>query len=125
MRPKTFKSIIGTAVFFSFFAYSVFGCKKDSSYRPTYSQTETEQKNTLTVGTASSSFYEPTDMMIQYMNKRLKNKQLQIVTGSNYEEFLNKISKGIYDITLLNGLEALKAQKYGYKIVAKFESDST
>lgn len=120
--PTSFatKRIFGCLV-----AISLFGCKEKPTYKPSYSHFKPQEQKTLIMGCANPGYYEPFDITVQYINKKLKDVQLRTESASNYENYLSKIQKGAYDITYANGLEALNAQKYGYRIVAKFESDST
>lgn len=108
-----------------FLMLTLYGCKENTDYKPSYSQSKNEKKKTLTIGCANRAFYEPLDLTVQLLNKRLKSVQLKMVAAANYEDFLTKMQQGVYDITYTNGLEALKEQKKGYNIAAKFESDST
>lgn len=104
--------------------FTLFGCKENPSYRPTYVH-KNSSKKTLTLVCSTLLFYDLYQHLTTTMNKNLKNVQLKLVAAPNYDIYISKMNQRAYDIIFVNGLAAMKAQKNGYTIIGKFGDDSS
>ena len=91
-------------------------CKsKTKPYEPTYS-TGNSAKKVLVFGVPTQSYYEIHDLLVQYLNKRLRGVQVQTVAAGNFLGYMEKLDQQYYDLTIVNGMKALDAARNGYTI---------
>ena len=95
------------------------GCRSNNhQYEPTYSRDTLAQK-ILLFGVPSQSYYEVTSQFVNYLNRYLKDVQVQAVASSSFLGYNDKLDQGYYDFTIVSGVQALKSARNGYSIVGK------
>jgi phosphonate transport system substrate-binding protein len=106
-------------------AFSLTACseKRQQPYSPTFEATAATRK-VLTMGVPGQSFYETTDLLVQYLNKRLDSVKIQTVACAGIDEYQEKLRTGYFDLTIINGLQLLGALRNGYRVVGRIADDS-
>jgi len=90
----------------------------DNQYEPRYS-VDSSTKNFLLFGVPTQSYYEITDLFVNYLNQNLKETQLKTVASSSFSGYNEKLDQGYYDITIVNGMLALKLAEKDYSIIGQ------
>src|SRR5215217_159970 len=95
------------------------GCNSaKDKYEPRYSQ-DSSSKNFLLFGVPTQSYYEITDLFVNYLNQHLKGVQIQTVASSSFSGYNEKLDEGYFDITIANGMVALKSAENDYSIIGQ------
>lgn len=100
-------------------------CNSDNSakdYKPVFA-TGSTKKNVLVFGLPTISQYA--DPLAEYLNNHLKDISVKLIHCLSYEDYLDKLQKRQFDFTIINGIEALKAEKNGYIIFGKLADDTS
>jgi phosphonate transport system substrate-binding protein len=87
-------------------------------YRPSFA-TATAGKHELLFGAPSLGYYETTDLLIKYLNAHLDSFRIRTVACSSVEDYEDKLRKGFFDFTAINGTQLLIATQHGYTIVGR------
>lgn len=106
---------------------SVFsGCDSNDSsitYQPSF-VADTSTENSLVMGFPSFSYSETGSPLVAYLNAHLTGEKKVIVKSAvDWKEYLNYLKQGKFDITIINGMLASEATRYGYAILGKITSD--
>jgi phosphonate transport system substrate-binding protein len=106
-------------------AFALMACsgKRPQAYSPTFEAAASNRK-VLTMGVPGQSFYETTDLLVQYLNKRLDSVKIQTVACAGIDEYQEKLRNGYFDLTIINGLQLLGALRNGYRVVGRIADDS-
>ncbi len=96
---------------------------RQQTYTPTFEAAAATRK-VLTMGVPGQSFYETTDLLVQYLNKHLDSVKIQTVACAGIDEYQEKLRNGYFDLTIINGLQLLGAQQNGYRVVGRIADDS-
>lgn len=104
------------------------GCNNDqvenaSSYQPSF-VLDTAKKSTLIFGFPSFSYSQIAAPLINYLNTHSKGIRIKMKACSSYSQYLNDLKHHKYDLTLINGIEALEAENNGYSIFGKVMNDA-
>jgi phosphonate transport system substrate-binding protein len=121
MRPKTISLL--NCVWLAAFSLTACSEKRQQAYSPTFEATAGTRK-VLTMGVPGQSFYESTDMLVQYLNKHLDSVKIQTVACAGMDEYQEKLHNGYFDLTIINGLQLLGALRNGYRVVGRIADDS-
>ncbi len=109
-------------IFFCGFSCTVVlwvGCNSTKDkYEPRYSL-DSSSKNFLLFGVPTQSYYEITDLFVNYLNQHLKGLQIQTVASSSFSAYNEKLDKSYFDMTVVNGMVALKSAENDYSIVGQ------
>lgn len=114
-------------VFYILFLFvACIACHQTSStdsYQPTFAA-DTSKNKTLIWGFPSYSYSENASLIVGYLNKRLTGAHITIKACVNWDAYVALINENKFDITLVNGIEALDASGKGYSIFGKMLDDS-
>lgn len=92
------------------------------NYEPTFSA-DSSNKKVLIFGLPNLSSYGDCDLFIKYLNKNLSKVKISILACANADDYLDKLTKRVFDFTIINGSLVLDAEKSGYSIVGKMGDD--
>jgi phosphonate transport system substrate-binding protein len=92
------------------------------NYEPTFSA-DSSNKKVLIFGLPNLSSYGDCDLFIKYLNKNLSKVKIRILACTNADDYLDKLTKRVFDFTIINGSLVLDAEKSGYSIVGKMGDD--
>jgi phosphonate transport system substrate-binding protein len=99
-----------------FFFVLINGCRsKQNSYEPTYS-VDSSHKQTLTYGVPTQSYYEMHTPFVNYLNERLQDIRIQIVSSADFSAYVTKVNNRQFDLAIANGLMALDNNRLGYSL---------
>jgi len=116
------KKPIFLTVFFLGFSNIVLqgiGCNSaDKRYEPSYS-VDSSSKKILLFGVPTQSYYGITESFVNYLNQHLNGLQIQTVASSSFSGYNEKLDKGYFDITIVNGMVALKSAENDYSIIGQ------
>jgi len=90
----------------------------DERYEPKYSE-DSNAKRILLFGVPTQSYYGITDLFVKYLNQNLTGGQMETVASSSFLGYNEKLDKGYFDITIVNGMIALKSSEKEYLIEAQ------
>jgi phosphonate transport system substrate-binding protein len=105
------------------FALPACSGNRQQGYSPTFEAAAANRK-VLTMGVPGPSFYEATALVVQYLNNHLDSVKIQTVACAGIDEYLEKLHNGYFDLTFINGLQLLGAQRNGYRVVGRIADDS-
>jgi phosphonate transport system substrate-binding protein len=109
-------------IFFCGFSGTVIlwvGCNSTKDkYEPSYSL-DSSSKNFLLFGVPTQSYYEITDLFVNYLNQNLKEVQLKTVASSSFSGYNEKLDQGYFDVTIVNGMVALRLAEKDYSIIGR------
>jgi phosphonate transport system substrate-binding protein len=94
-----------------------------TDYQPEF-VADTSGIKTLVWGFPSYTYCESADLIVKHLNKDLKGVQVAIKACTDWDEYLAHLNNGDFDITMVNGIQALEATKNGYSIFGKIMDDS-
>src|SRR5580700_2053837 len=97
--------------------------KSQQGYSPTF-QAAAGNPKVLTMGVPGPSFYEATDLLVQYLNNHLDSVKVQTVACAGIDEYQEKLHNGYFDLTVINGQQLLGAQRNGYRVVGRIADDT-
>jgi phosphonate transport system substrate-binding protein len=97
--------------------------KSQQGYSPTF-QAAAGNPKVLTMGVPGPSFYEATDLLVQYLNNHLDSVTIQTVACAGIDEYQEKLHNGYFDLTVINGQQLLGAQRNGYRVVGRIADDT-
>jgi len=97
--------------------------KQQQGYSPTF-QAAARNPKVLTMGVPGPSFYEATDLLVQYLNSHLDSVTIQTVACAGIDEYLEKLHNGYFELTIINGEQLLGAQRNGYRVVGRIADDT-
>jgi phosphonate transport system substrate-binding protein len=97
--------------------------KRHQPYQPTFETADAGRK-ILTLGVPGQSFYETTDLLVQYLNAHLDSVTIQTVACAGIDEYQSKLRNGYFDLTVINGPQLLGAERNGYRVVGRIADDS-
>ncbi len=97
--------------------------KRQQGYSPTF-QAAAVNRKLLIMGVPGPSFYEATDLVVQYLNDHLDSVKIQTVACAGIDEYQEKLRNGYFDLTFINGMQLLGAQRNGYRVVGRIADDS-
>ncbi len=92
------------------------------SYQPVFAS-DTSGNKTLIWGFPSFSYCENAEQIVKYINKRLLHAHIVVKACVNWDEYVSYVNQHAFDISLVNGLEALDATHNGYSIFGKIMND--
>lgn len=92
-------------------------------YQPVFSKAVLGDK-TLVWGFPSYSYCENAELIVKYLNKRLTGAHIVVKSCVNWDEYVSYLNQNAFDITLVNGLEAINVSNHGYTIFGKIMDDS-
>jgi ABC-type phosphate/phosphonate transport system substrate-binding protein len=91
-------------------------------YHPAFSA-DTLVKNQLILGFPNFSYAETAEPLIKYLNNHLPGVEVKVKCSVSWEEHIENLNRGKFDLLLVNGLVAAKATGKGYSIVGKVAGD--
>jgi phosphonate transport system substrate-binding protein len=97
--------------------------KRQEGYSPTFEAMGANRK-VLTMGVPGQSFYESTEQLVQYLNNHLDSVKIQTVACAGIDEYQEKLRNGYFDLTIINGLQLLGAERNGYRVVGRIADDT-
>jgi phosphonate transport system substrate-binding protein len=97
--------------------------KRHQPYQPTFEVAGGGRK-VLTLGEPGLSFYETTDLLVQYLNDHLDSVTIQTVACTGIDDYQSKLRNGYFDLTVINGPQLLGAERNGYRVVGRIADDS-
>ncbi len=92
------------------------------AYKPVFAF-DSVGKNTLLFGFPSFSYSETAEPLIRYLNTHLSGVHIKMKACVSFEEYLDYLNHNKFDFTLVNGIQAIKAENNGYSIVGKVSDD--
>lgn len=92
------------------------------NYSPAFER-DSARGNVLTLGVPSIMAFNRGTVIIDYINAHLENKKVRLVPSLSYDDYLAKLRNREFDLTIVNGIEALDAEKNGYSILCKLGDD--
>jgi phosphonate transport system substrate-binding protein len=96
---------------------------KEDVYHPVFSA-DTSGNKTLVWGFPSFSYCENAELIVKYLNKHLLGAHIIVKAFANWEEYVSYLNEDKFDMTLVNGMQALDAANKGYSIFGKIMDDS-
>jgi len=90
----------------------------DNHYEPSYS-VDSSTKTFLLFVVPTQSYYEITDLFVNYLNQNLKEVQLKTVASSSFSGYNEKLDQGYFDVTIVNGMVALRLAEKDYSIIGQ------
>lgn len=105
------------------FALTACSGKRQPGYTPTFEAADGGRK-VLTLGVPGQSFYESTDLLVQYLNDHLDGVRIQTVASVSMDEYEEKLRNGYFDLTVINGPQLLSAEHNGYRAVGQIIDSS-
>jgi phosphonate transport system substrate-binding protein len=97
--------------------------KRQQGYTPTFEAAGWSRK-VLTMGVPGQSFYESSDLLVQYINSHLDSVKIKTVACAGIEDYEEKLRNGYFDLTIINGQQLLGAERNGYRVVGRIADDS-
>jgi phosphonate transport system substrate-binding protein len=97
--------------------------KRHQPYQPTFEAADAGRK-VLTLGLPGQSFYQTTDLLVQYLNDHLDSVTIQTVASAGIDDYQSKLRTGYFDLTVINGPQLLGAERNGYRVVGRIADDS-
>jgi phosphonate transport system substrate-binding protein len=119
-------SILKFIVYFLPLFIVLSACKdrgKEDSYQPVFS-VDTSGNKTLIWGFPSFTYCENAELIVKYLNKRLSGVHIIVKAFASWDEYVSYLKQNKFDITLVNGMQALDATLNGYSIYGKIKDDS-
>jgi ABC-type phosphate/phosphonate transport system substrate-binding protein len=119
-------SIIKFIFCFLLFSILFYGCNHKEStvpYQPVFSS-DTSEIKTLVWGFPSFSYCQNAELIVQFLNKHLTGAHIVVKSCVSWDEYVEHLNKNEYDLTLVNGIQALDAANKGYSITGKIMNDS-
>jgi len=92
-------------------------------YRPTFANAAPGTRHELIFGVPSLAYYETTDLLIKYLNTHLDSVRIRTVACASIEDYEDKLRKGFFDFTAINGPQLFIAAQHGYTIVGRIADD--
>lgn len=92
-------------------------------YRPTFANAAPGTRHELIFGAPSLAYYETTDLLIKYLNAHLDSVHIRTVACASVEDYEDKLRKGFFDFTAINGAQLFDATQHGYTIVGRIADD--
>ena len=82
-------------------------CKSNTTtYEPTYS-IDTLQNKTLLYGVPTQAYYKMHTPFVNFLNEHLPGSHIQIVASSDFTAYVDKVTKGVFELAIANGIMAL------------------
>jgi len=91
-------------------------------YRPTFTNAA-GNKRVFIFGAPSLAYFETTDLLVKYLNARLDSVQIRTVACTSIEDYEDKLRRGYFDFTVINGPQLLMATQHGYTVVGRIADD--
>jgi phosphonate transport system substrate-binding protein len=91
-------------------------------YRPTFVSAQ-HNKRELIFGTPSLAYFETTDLIMKYLSEHLDSIRIRTVACRSIEDYEDKLRKGYFDFTVINGAQLLSAEQNGYTVVGRIADD--
>ncbi len=114
------------AFLFLLLCFIIGSCNDQNSnetYQPAFTA-DTSGTKTLVWGFPSFSYCENADLIVKYLNKRLKGAHIVVKACVNWDEYVGYLKQNKFDITLVNGIQAVDVSTSGYSIFGKIMDDS-
>lgn len=99
------------------------GSDTASDYQPVFAA-DTSGNKILVWGFPSFSYCENSELIVKYLNKRLSGAHIIVKACVSWDEYVSYLNQKKFDITVVNGMEALEATNYNYSIFGKIMDDS-
>lgn len=94
----------------------------DTRYQPTFAST-TGLQHEIVFGAPSLAYYEIADPTMKYLNAHLDSLHVRTVACTSVEDYEDKLRKGFFDFTVINGPQLVTAEQSGYTVVGKIADD--
>jgi phosphonate transport system substrate-binding protein len=91
-------------------------------YRPTFTDAA-GNKRVFIFGAPSLAYFETTDLVVKYLNAHLDSVLVRTVACTSIEDYEDKLRRGYFDFTVINGPQLLMATQHGYTIVGRIADD--
>jgi phosphonate transport system substrate-binding protein len=91
-------------------------------YRPTFANAA-GNKRVFIFGAPSLAYFETTNLVIKYLNAHLDSVQVRTVACTSLEDYEDKLRRGYFDFTVINGPQLLTATQHGYTIVGRIADE--
>jgi phosphonate transport system substrate-binding protein len=91
-------------------------------YRPTFTSAA-GNKREVVFGAPSLAYFETTDLVIKYLNAHLDSATVRTVACTSVEDYEDKLRRGYFDFTVINGPQLLAATQHGYVVVGRIADD--
>ncbi|HUB60234.1 MAG TPA: phosphate/phosphite/phosphonate ABC transporter substrate-binding protein [Puia sp.] len=92
--------------------------KRQPGYSPTF-EVASGSRKVLTLGVPGQSFYETTDLVVQYLNNHLDSVKIKTVACESMDDYQEKLRNDYFDLTVINGPQLLGAEHNGYRAVGQ------
>jgi phosphonate transport system substrate-binding protein len=101
------------------------GCNDKSAdiYEPTFAP-DTSGNETLVWGFPSFSYCENAELIVKYLNKRLSGAHIVVKACVNWDEYVSQLNQNKFDISSVNGIQAVDATLNDYTIFGKIMDDT-
>ncbi|HEY4207637.1 MAG TPA: phosphate/phosphite/phosphonate ABC transporter substrate-binding protein [Puia sp.] len=99
-------------------ACTLLSCSHRRSYQPAYGVQDKAEKEIL-CGLPALSYNETVQPLLGYINSHLDSAKIRIVGCISVEDYEDKLRKGSFDITVINGPQLVLAEKYGYRVIGR------
>ena len=94
----------------------------DNHYRPTFA-IAAGNKHEIIFGAPSLAYFETTDLVVKYLNAHLDSIRIRTVACTSVEDFEDKLRKGFFDFTVINGPQLITATQNGYTVAGRIADD--
>jgi len=91
-------------------------------YRPAFTDAA-GNKRVFLFGAPSLAYFETTDLVVKYLNAHLDSFLVRTVACTSIEDYEDKLRRGYFDFTVINGPQLLMATQHGYTIVGRIADD--
>lgn len=98
--------------------------KRSQGYAPAFEAGEGGGQKVLTLGVPGQSFYETAAMLVQYLNDHLDSVKIKTVACAGLDDYVERLRKGYFDLTVINGTQLLGAERNGYRVVGRISDDT-
>jgi phosphonate transport system substrate-binding protein len=102
----------------AFVACSHADSDRKSAYKPEFAVDSPERK-TLLLGFPSFSYSETAEPFVRYLNTHLPGLQIRMKSCASFDEYLYDLDHHKFDLTIINGIQALAEVDNGYSIFGK------
>jgi phosphonate transport system substrate-binding protein len=81
--------------------------------------TQDKIKNEVICGLPSLSYNETVRPLVTYINEHLDSAKVRMVGCVSVEDYEDKLRKGAFDITVINGPQLIMAEKFGFRVIGR------
>jgi phosphonate transport system substrate-binding protein len=105
-----------------FFACGLSCCNRRNSYQPVFGMQDKKKKE-IVCGLPALSYNETVRPLVEYINGHLDSAKVRMVGCVSLEDYEDKLRKGSFDITVINGPQLVLAEKYGFRVIGRIADE--